>query len=88
MYDCLSCGACCNVRPTYYILKRDRSDARDIPRNMQRDDLPLLKSIGNRCVAYCEGKCSIYKFRPAACRSFQVGGELCKEVRIAKGLSV
>lgn len=93
MYDCQSCGACCSYKWSWPILKKDRSDALNIPKEMQRDDYPLLKTKDGRCVALtgevgkCVG-CSIYENRPSACRKFEVGSELCKEARLQKKLLI
>lgn len=84
--DCLSCGACCSYKWSWPILKRDRSDAIKIPKEMQREDYPLMKTENNRCIAL-EGtvgscvSCSIYFDRPDACRHFMPNSELCIEAR-------
>jgi uncharacterized protein len=93
MYDCQSCGACCSFKWSWPVLKRDRSDAVNIPKDMQREDYPLMKTTDNRCTALignvgCNVSCSIYSDRPSACRSFTAGSDLCKEARIAKGLFI
>jgi Fe-S-cluster containining protein len=89
-FDCQSCGACCDHKASWPILRRDRSDASMIPDHLVRKDLPLMKTIGTRCAALCgvvgEGcSCGIYAARPAACQSFQAGSALCLEARAAKG---
>jgi Fe-S-cluster containining protein len=93
MYDCQSCGACCSHRWSWPVLKRDRSDAVNIPKEMQRYDYPLMKTTEGRCVALsgtvgCNVSCNIYNNRPSACRSFIAGSELCKEARASIGLPV
>lgn len=60
---------------------------------MLREDYPLMKTTNGRCVALngdvgCNVSCSIYQNRPDACMKFAAGSELCKEARIAKGLSI
>lgn len=67
-------------------MRRDKSDAINIPQEFVRDDYPLLKTIGNRCIALCGtvGKsvsCSIYEHRPQACARFEKGSPLCVEAR-------
>lgn len=91
-YDCQKCGACCAHKWSWPVLRRDRSDARQIPRHLVREDLPLLKTVGNRCIALTGSVgistgCSIYEARPAACRAFQPGSALCLEAREACGIS-
>lgn len=84
--DCLSCGACCAFKWSWPIFKRDRSDASKIPKEMQREDYPLMKTENNRCIALkgivgsCVS-CSIYFDRPSACRQFTPNSELCIEAR-------
>jgi Fe-S-cluster containining protein len=93
MYDCRSCGACCDYKWSWPILKKDKSDAVKIPKDMQRDDYPLLKTNHNRCVALfgtvgdCVG-CSIYENRPHACQQFEIGSTLCKEARSKKNMPI
>ena len=71
------------------MLRRDRSDAAGIPAEMVRPDLPLLRTIGSRCIAL-QGtvgacvSCKIYEARPQACRNFQPGSPLCLEARQAQ----
>lgn len=87
-YDCERCGACCAFKWSWPILKPDRRDAKNIPKDMQRDDYPLMKTIGNRCVAL-GGKlgekvsCKIYANRPDACKKFTPGSFLCLKARKA-----
>jgi Fe-S-cluster containining protein len=93
MYDCQSCGACCSFKWSWPILRKDRSDSVGIPKEMLREDYPLMKTTNGRCVALngdvgCNVSCSIYQNRPDACMKFAAGSELCKEARIAKGLSI
>lgn len=84
--DCISCGACCSYKWSWPVLKRDRSDAINIPKEMQREDYPLMKTEDNRCVAL-EGvvgdcvSCKIYFDRPYACRQFTPNSDLCIEAR-------
>lgn len=85
-YDCQRCGACCSFKWSWPVLRRDRSDAALIPREMVREDLPLLRTCGDRCVALRgivgqEVACGIYEVRPAACRGFVPGSVLCREAR-------
>jgi len=93
IYDCQSCGACCSHKWSWPILRRDRSDAVGIPEEMIRQDLPLLKTTGGRCIALT-GKvgvstgCSIYVARPSACRAFVAGSVLCLEARRGMKLAV
>jgi Fe-S-cluster containining protein len=92
MYDCQSCGACCSHKWSWPILKKDRSDAVNIPSDLVREDYPLMKTTGNRCTALigsvgCYTACSIYHDRPLACRRFEAGSDLCKEARNAAGLN-
>ena len=90
--DCRTCGACCSMRWSWPVLRRDRADAVGIPAWMQRRDYPLLCSNGDRCVALC-GRvgaltwCGIYEVRPDACRRFSPGSALCLEARAKHGLS-
>lgn len=76
------------------MLKRDRSDATNIPDEMKRDDYPLMKTDSEcRCIAL-EGvvgrfvQCGVYEVRPEACRRFKAGSQLCLEARKAKGLPI
>lgn len=92
-YDCESCGACCAHKWSWPVLRRDRSDAVGIPPAMLRDDYPLMRTEGARCVALrgevgerCS--CAIYEARPLACRNFQPGSMLCLEARTAAGLPI
>lgn len=85
-FDCQSCGACCSFKWSWPVLKRDRSDAVNIPKEMQREDFPLLKTCKDRCVAlngevFNNVSCKIYENRPSACRSFEAGSQLCLEAR-------
>jgi Fe-S-cluster containining protein len=91
IYDCQSCGACCAHKWSWPVLRRDRSDASGIPPEMVRDDYPLLRTEGPRCVALTgdvgvSTGCSIYGVRPSACRAFTAGSPLCIEAREAKGI--
>jgi Fe-S-cluster containining protein len=85
-FDCRVCGACCCHRWSWPVLRRDRSDAVGIPVEMVREDLPLMRTVGDRCVAL-EGVvgvrcgCAVYPVRPEACRGFVPGGVLCLEAR-------
>jgi len=93
MYDCQSCGACCSHRWSWPLLKKDRSDAKNIPKELVREDYPLMKTINNRCVALsgeigCNVSCNIYNDRPSACQKFESGSDLCKEARANAGLKV
>ena len=70
------------------MLKRDRSDAVNIPAKLIRDDYPLLKTCNNRCLALSgvvgeSVLCTIYEHRPQACRQFKAGSPLCLEARKA-----
>jgi len=75
------------------VLRRDRSDAGGIPREWVRRDLPLMETVGDRCVAL-RGEvgvavgCACYDARPSGCRNFVPGGELCREARLKKELNV
>ena len=85
-FDCRSCGACCSMRWSWPLLRRDRSDAVGIPAWMQRRDYPLLCTNGDRCAALCgqvgnRTWCGIYEVRPDACRKFVPGSPLCLEAR-------
>lgn len=86
MFDCQKCGACCTFKWSWPVLKKDRSDAAGIPDEMVRKDLPLMKTINNRCVAL-DGEvgkcvsCKIYESRPSSCQRFVPGSELCIEAR-------
>jgi Fe-S-cluster containining protein len=87
-FDCQSCGACCSYKWSWPVLKKDRSDAVKIPKEMLREDYPLMKTKNSRCVAL-EGtvgkcvSCKIYNGRPDACRKFLPGSFLCLEARKA-----
>jgi Fe-S-cluster containining protein len=88
--DCRSCGACCSHRWSWPVLRRDRADAVGIPADMVREDLPLMRTVGARCVALVGAVgvscgCSVYADRPEACRKFVPGGVLCLEARAAGG---
>ena len=91
-FDCQKCGACCSYKWSWPVLKRDRSDARDIPDWMQRKDYPLMKTDrGGRCVALrgivgSMVSCAVYGSRPKACVEFKPGSALCLEARAAKGI--
>lgn len=84
--DCISCGACCSYKWSWPVLKRDRSDCKKIPQEMQRMDYPLMKTKDNRCIAL-DGivgscvSCKIYFDRPNSCRQFTPNSELCLEAR-------
>lgn len=93
LFDCRACGACCAHKASWPVLRRDRSDAGGIPAEMVRGDLPLMRTVGNRCVALVGTPgvatgCAIYAERPAACKAFRPGGALCIEARRARGLPV
>jgi hypothetical protein len=85
-FECKSCGACCSFKWSWPVLKRDRSDATNIPSDMIRTDYPLMKTENNRCIAL-DGKvgesvcCKVYNDRPNSCRRFEPGSDLCKEAR-------
>lgn len=86
--ECSNCGACCCMRWSWPVLRRDRSDAARIPKALVREDLPLMRTVGDRCVAL-QGvpgagvACAVYNVRPEACRKFERGSVLCLEA-IAK----
>jgi uncharacterized protein len=89
-FDCQTCGACCAHKWSWPVLRRDRSDAVEIPKDMVRLDYPLMKTVQNRCVALegivgREVACSIYQNRPRACAQFISGSPLCLEARKAAG---
>lgn len=90
VFDCVTCGACCSHKRSWPVLRRDRSDAKWIPQQMVRHDLPLLKTDAcGRCVALRGNvgervACWIYEDRPVACKNFQPGGMLCLEARGAR----
>jgi len=91
-FDCQTCGACCGYKWSWPVLRRDRSDAGGIPPELVREDLPLLRTVGNRCAALVgeigsSVRCGIYGARPMACRKFEPGGVLCREARRALGLT-
>jgi Fe-S-cluster containining protein len=85
-FDCKSCGACCCFKWSWPVLRRDRLDAVNIPKEMVRTDFPLMKTIDNRCIAL-DGKvgksvcCKVYDDRPNSCRQFEPGSDLCREAR-------
>jgi Fe-S-cluster containining protein len=84
--DCRTCGACCCFRWSWPVLRRDRADAVGIPGEMVRSDLPLMRTVGDRCVALSgvpgvEVACLVYNGRPEACRRFVPGSALCLEAR-------
>lgn len=74
------------------MLRKDRSDGEGIPKEMLRNDYPLMKTdVECRCIAL-EGsvgdsvRCGVYEVRPEACRRFKAGSQLCLEARAAKGI--
>lgn len=92
MFDCQKCGACCSYKWSWPVLKRDKSDASEIPKEMIRDDYPLMKTDEcGRCIALegsvgCFVGCRVYEVRPDACKAFKAGSALCLEARAAKGI--
>lgn len=91
-FDCQKCGACCSFKWSWPILRRDRSDAGGIPKEMLRDDYPLMKTEEcGRCIALRgivgeSVSCGVYEARPSACKAFKTGSVLCLEARAVKGL--
>lgn len=68
------------------MLRRDRSDAVGIPLEMVREDLPLMRTVNDRCVALAgvpglAVACVVYNGRPVGCRRFVPGSGLCLEAR-------
>lgn len=93
VFDCLACGACCSHKASWPVLRRDRSDAGGIPAGWVREDLPLMKTVGARCVALVGvvglgTACGCYAARPLACRNFAPGSVLCLEAREAAGILI
>ena len=73
IYDCQSCGACCeNPHVTLWV----RGD----------DGAYLEQGAGGRCV-HLDGvigqacRCAIYEHRPQVCRAFQPGSYDCLDLR-------
>lgn len=72
------------MRWSWPVLRRDRSDAVGIPRTMVREDLPLMRTVGDTCVGLAGVPgvgvgCLVYNVRPVACRKFVRGSPLCLE---------
>lgn len=93
MYDCQSCGACCCFKWSWPVLRKDRSDATGIPKDMLREDYPLMKTTNNRCIALAgtvgkSVRCTVYENRPVSCQKFIAGSTLCKEAREKAGLPI
>ena len=42
----------------------------------------IMQIVDGHCIALKDGKCSIYKKRPAVCRAFQVGCSCCENIRL------
>jgi len=73
-YKCLQCGRCCQR----LILEMDYDDGQDVPEEMieiTRDGVKRMKqrvteSGAIQCIAFKDGKCSIYDRRPRMCREY------------------
>lgn len=81
---CKKCGACCRVWGLYELTKADTAR---VPKHLwQKCHLyrggGMMKPIGFACVAQMQdGRCDIYDRRPAVCRRFKPGSELCVMAR-------
>lgn len=80
MYNCLDCGACCRV---FGVVEINQND--DVPSELRvQTELGYerMVTVDFVCVCLClNNQCSIYDKRPAVCRLFQVGGNLCEMAR-------
>lgn len=102
VYDCLSCGACCQNISLFGEFKQMTSVA-EIRRELKIDgewrDGKLVESLlvfsgeraeGGQPIFRCRARnsngCSIYSKRPYMCREFEKGCEACVEIRKREGL--
>jgi Fe-S-cluster containining protein len=70
-FNCLRCGFCCQL--DVVLGKADHQRIRaagKIRYSRKKHGESILKRRGKYCIFYRPGACSIYDFRPDACRRF------------------
>lgn len=82
---CTTCGACCAYSFDWPEFS-DEDELDGVPESMCDCENGRMKCVGDRCVALVGEvgnavKCSIYSSRPAVCRGFEPGTNVCGEVR-------
>ena len=88
--SCEGCGVCCREQPFPPFL----DDIDLLPRDLQQEMLELQKRedelwrLGRPCTWFDEstGKCRHHEHRPNICRNYDIGSELCLEVRERFGI--
>lgn len=83
---CKQCGGLCCRYVT--IPLRDITDATDISWFKARGRVVKTKDgydwhIQSDCRFLCAGKCAIYNTRPSSCKSYEVDGAYCRQLRKA-----
>lgn len=95
-YDSENCGACCRCYPIFALESDSAGEPRIREEGVRCDDFlgeegkvayrlfPLFRK--EACVFLKEDQlCRIYDTRPDACRTFEPGGEQCREARRREG---
>lgn len=87
--SCRTCGACCTDVgvPPYRV-----AELFGLPARLRAWLLRRLAAIkgdprGGPCFAYRAGRCRIYRWRPAVCRDFVIGGAACLRYRVRSGVA-
>jgi Fe-S-cluster containining protein len=83
MAECKRCGACCRVWGIYEVTA---SDMARVPERLRKrcslyPGCHMMRTRGFACAALRARGCSIYEDRPAVCRRFRPGSELCRMAR-------
>jgi uncharacterized protein len=87
LFDCQTCGACCDYSPLWPRFSLETDAELDlIPAELVSRDLGGMRCTGNRCDALKGeiGKqvgCSIYAIRPQICRACEPGDDACLMAR-------
>ena len=82
---CLRCSACCQVFGIYELCEGD-----NVPAYLTAETelgYRRMKTHGFHCCCLDDHTCTIYEDRPAVCRLFQPGSELCKMARAQQSIA-
>ncbi len=93
-FDCLTCGACCSSAINKVVVFKVEFDETKFSHGkhiekftvLEGEDHKMKFTADGKCIAL-DGKvgecvsCTIYENRPFVCRTFEVGGSMCKKLR-------